>query len=111
MMNRNTGAPMNGTAHIAQSLNDLFSTPIGSRVIRRSYGFLTELIDQPSNSLTRQRILGAAATAIALWEPRLIVEGIEYTPAFDGSATLEIKGRTNQNIRFYESFSLGNRGA
>lgn len=71
-MDRSTGKPMGGDAHLAQSIGDILSTPIGSRVMRRDYGSaLFQLIDQPMNALGRLRIIAAAADAIRRWEPRI----------------------------------------
>ncbi|WP_294279910.1 GPW/gp25 family protein [uncultured Sphingomonas sp.] len=67
-----TGKPMYDTAHLSQSIGDILSTPIGSRVMRRDYGSaLFELVDAPGNALTRSRIYAATATALARWEPRI----------------------------------------
>ena len=73
-MDRLTGKPVDGNAHLAQSLGDLLSTPIGSRVMRRDYGsMLFGLIDQPLNAATRLLIYAASALAIRRWETRLRV--------------------------------------
>lgn len=71
-MDAATGKIISGTAHLAQSIGDILSTPIGSVVMLRDYGSaLFELIDAPANALTRSRIYAATATALARWEPRI----------------------------------------
>ena len=73
-MNRSTGTPLDGEAHLAQSIADILSTPIGTRIRRRDYGsLLFELIDAPLNAVTRLRFFAAIATALARWEPRLVL--------------------------------------
>lgn len=67
-----TGKIISGTAHLAQSIGDILSTPIGSVVMLRDYGSpIFELVDAPANALTRSRIYAATATALARWEPRI----------------------------------------
>ena len=71
-MSAATGRAIDGEAHLRQSIADILTTPIGTRVMRRDYGsLLPELIDQPFNGATRVRGYGATATAISRWEPRL----------------------------------------
>lgn len=94
-MNAATGRPLEGDAHLAQSIADVLMTPIGSRVMRRDYGsLLPELIDQPFNGATRVRLYGAAATALARWEPRLRVTRLAISSAgAAGAFLLELEGR------------------
>lgn len=95
-MNRVTGKAIEGNDHLAQSLGDLLSTPIGSRVMRRDYGsLLFGLIDQPLNPATRLLMFAASALAIRAWEPRLRVKrfSLELANALSaGAATLTIEG-------------------
>ncbi len=71
-MAASTGKPISGVDHIRQSIADILSTTIGSRVMRRDYGsLLPELIDAPINARTRLRVSAATATAIIKWEPRI----------------------------------------
>ena len=56
-MNRETGAALGLVEHIAQSITDILTTRIGTRVMRREYGsLLPELVDQPFNDLTRLQV-------------------------------------------------------
>jgi hypothetical protein len=51
-MSRTTGAAL-GDEHLAQSCEDIVTTPLGTRVMRRDYGcLLAELIDRPLNRAT-----------------------------------------------------------
>lgn len=73
-MDRTTGKALSGDAHLTQSLTDIVTTPLGSRVMRRDYGCLVpELIDKPLNRATALLCSVAIAIAIARWEPRVTV--------------------------------------
>ncbi len=66
------GGSAEGTSHLVQSIHDVLTTPLGSRIQRRDYGsLLPELIDQPFNDHTRLQLFGATATALMRWEPRI----------------------------------------
>lgn len=97
-MDVRTGKRIDGEAHLAQSIADILTTPIGSRIERRDYGSLIpELIDQPFNSMTKLRLFGAAATALMRWEPRIQVTRLSLPGAdVNGAAELVIEGRLTQ---------------
>ncbi|MEW7978507.1 MAG: GPW/gp25 family protein [Candidatus Sedimenticola endophacoides] len=45
-----TGQHLAGEAHLRQSIIDILTTPLGTRVMRRDYGSrLFELVDAPIN--------------------------------------------------------------
>ncbi|KFF48781.1 GPW/gp25 family protein [Salinicola sp. DM10] len=76
-MDRTSGAALAGIAHIRQSVTDILTTPIGSRVMRRDYGsLLPELIDQPLDGATALRAYSATVVALMRWEPRIRVKQI-----------------------------------
>ena len=92
-----TGKPLEGDAHLAQSINDILSTPIGTRCCLRDYGSaLFELIDKPLTGVTRLRVFAATAVALARWEKRLRLTRVTLTSAPDdagtGAAQLTIEG-------------------
>ena len=91
-MDRETGKPLGGTAHLQQSLRDILSTLLGTRVGRREYGSLvSEMVDQPGNALGRQRLIAAIVAAIARWEPRLRLTRVGFSAAgADGTFTVGI---------------------
>ena len=87
--NNQTGKELTGLAHLRQSVRDILTTPIGTRVMRRGYGSrLMELVDSPLTPATLTDIYAAANEALSRWEPRLRVERIKATPvsAIPGSA-------------------------
>ena len=92
-MNRTTGAAISGLEHLRQSVGDILSTPIGSRVMRRDYGSLIpELIDQPLNPATRLRLMSAAVSALVRWEPRIRISSVRFSVGANGAAVIDIEG-------------------
>lgn len=93
-MDRTTGKPIDAIEHLRQSIADILGTPIGSRVMRRTYGSqLPELIDQPDNGTTRVRAYSAIAGALMKWEPRLRLSRLQlFSGARPGQVVLEIDG-------------------
>jgi len=91
-MSRTSGKVLSGHDHIAQSIGDILSTPLGTRVMRRDYGSLMfELLDAPLNTATRLLCITAVALAIARWEPRFTVNQVLLSGLFEtgqGSLTL-----------------------
>jgi phage baseplate assembly protein W len=100
---RKTGKELSGLAHLRQSVLDILSTPIGSRVMRRDYGSrLFELVDAPMNAGTVVDLYHATADALSKWEPRLRVSRVFVESASAGSITLSLEGSlvsSGQNIR------------
>lgn len=95
MMNRSTGERLGAIEHLRQSVGDILSTPIGSRVMRRTYGSLVPaLIDQPDNLATQTRVYSAIVSALMRWEPRLRIDKIATTrdPARPGAVQVELTG-------------------
>lgn len=103
-MSRDTGEALTDLDHIRQSMRDILLTPVGSRVMRRSYGsLLSALIDQPQNEALRLQIMSACYMAILQWEPRVKLTGISYESAFDGGMVVEITGTRTDTA---QDFSL-----
>lgn len=76
-LNKNSGTQITNIAHLQQSVADILTTPIGTRLMRRDYGStLFDLIDQPANGATLLRVFSATATALMKWEPRIKVKRI-----------------------------------
>lgn len=77
-MNRFTGQSISESQHISQSIQDILTTPLGSRVMRRDYGSaIFELIDQPQSAAVKLQIMAAAVIALTRWEPRIRITEIE----------------------------------
>ncbi len=93
-MSATSGAALSDMAHLRQSIATILFTPVGSRVMRRSFGsLLPELIDQPDNPTTRVRLFAAVAGALMRWEPRLRISRVQLASgATPGTAELVLEG-------------------
>ena len=81
-MNRQTGTAITTLEHIRQSMADILTTRIGSRVMRREYGSqLVDLIDQPGNPATRLRAYAAITMSLMRWEPRVRISRVQLSNA------------------------------
>ena len=93
-MHATAGTVLDDLAHLRQSIVDILTTPLGTRLERRTYGsLLPELIDHPDHGATRVRIYAAVASALMKWEPRLHLSRVQLAsgPAA-GRATLDLSG-------------------
>lgn len=87
------GKPLGGIAHLRQSIQDILTTPLGSRVMRRDYGSrLYELVDAPTNSETLMQLYAATAEALAAWEPRFRLTQVKIASATQGAIELNLTG-------------------
>ena len=87
------GRPLDGVDHLDQSVRDVLTTPIGSRVMRRTYGArIADLVDQPWGDALRQAVIAATAQALQAWEPRLRVDHVAVEPAGDGHVRIDLDG-------------------
>ena len=94
-MSRDSGRPVaDKLAAIRQSLHDIFTTPIGSRIQRREYGsYLFALIDAPMNPANRLRLAAALVDAATRWEPRVTLESAIIDVGMDGKTVLNYRAR------------------
>ncbi|WP_417536832.1 GPW/gp25 family protein [Methylophaga sp.] len=92
-MSATNGKSLDGKDHLKQSIIDILTTPLGSRVMRRSYGSkLFMLIDSPTNESGLADIVSATAEALNAWEPRVSVSKVEVTAATRSSFTIKVTG-------------------
>jgi phage baseplate assembly protein W len=92
-MNRTSGKYLDDLDHLKQSIVDILTTPIGSRVMRREYGSnLFYLVDKPVNREFLQQIYAAVAEALERWEPRLQLKKVSVDEVRDGRITLSLSG-------------------
>ncbi len=92
-MSRENGGALDDLDHIRQSIRDILTTPLGSRVMRRHYGsLLSALIDQPQNEALRLQIMSACYVAILQWEPRVTLTAINFSSDFNGAMVVELTG-------------------
>lgn len=92
-INSTNGKRLSGIDHLHQSIRDILTTPIGSRVMRRDYGSrLFDLIDAPLNRSTLTDLYAATAEALARWEPRFQLTKVKAVAASPGSVQLSLIG-------------------
>ncbi|PID66585.1 MAG: hypothetical protein CR975_02095 [Gammaproteobacteria bacterium] len=91
-VNRNTGELMPDHAHIHQSIDDILTTPIGTRVMRREYGSLMpDLLDRPMNDALIMQIYAAIAIAVTKNEPRIRLAAIKAEYGTNGKMIFSIE--------------------
>jgi uncharacterized protein len=85
-----TAQPIDAANHLAQSIRDILTTPVGSRVLRRTYGSrLLRLLGRPLNGQTIVDVVAATAEALAAWEPRIRLSRVEVLAA-NGQGVCEL---------------------
>mgnify|MGYP000738731643 CR=1 FL=1 len=101
-MNNLSGKPVADIAHLSQSIADILTTPLGTRLERRTYGsLLPELIDHPDNNASQVRLFSAVASALLRWEPRfrLTRVGVQRDAERPGYALIELHGSYHEGRR------------
>jgi len=100
-MDRETGKVLQGANHLLQSITDILTTPVGTRVMRRTYGSrLFELIDSAMNKSGVMEIYAATVEALAQWEPRISIKKVNVSP-YAGGMTIDLQAvdvETGTNI-------------
>lgn len=113
-LNATTGRAIEDIEHIRQSVRDILTTPIGSRVMRREYGsLLPELIDQPLNGATLLRAYAATVMALVRWEPRIRVARVQFVVGDVGQLTVDLEATRTDGARAgaAANFAVPVRGA
>jgi Bacteriophage baseplate protein W len=90
---KTTGQLISPLDRVKQSIGDILTTPLGSRVLRGDYGSLIfDLIDQPTNAGTLQKLRAATIDAIKKWEPNVDISQVNIISLVPGKFTFEIDG-------------------
>ncbi len=93
-VDRRTGQPLSGIAHLRQSIEDILTTPLGSRRMRPEYGSkLRRFVDLPVNEGWKSAVQAEVARALGRWEPRLKLERVRVTAVVGGQITLQLTGQ------------------
>jgi len=115
-MHRKTGKTIRDAvqlpAHLEQSLHDILSTLLGTRICRRNYGsLLPHLIDQPCNDIIKLKIMNASATAIIRFEPRLKIKQVQVSSTDSQNGwdvtLIGTYSQYNQDQTFKQSYTFG----
>ena len=92
-LDRRTGLPLSGVAHLKQSIEDILTTPVGSRRMRPEYGSnLRRYVDLPVNEGWKSAVQAEVARALGRWEPRFKLERVRVVAVVCGHITLSLSG-------------------
>lgn len=92
-MDNATGRALGGLAHLRQSIADILTTPIGSRVMRRDFGSrIFERIDAPITGELVAEIYSDVVEALFNYEPRFEVSSVSVVSITDGHIILDLEG-------------------
>ncbi|HDS1725074.1 GPW/gp25 family protein [Pseudomonas putida] len=93
-VDRRTGQPLSGLDHLKQSIEDILTTPLGSRRMRPDYGSnLRRFVDLPVNEGWKSAVQAEVARALGRWEPRVQLERVKVISVLDGQIGLELTGQ------------------
>lgn len=97
-MDRHTGKALAGIEHLRQSITDLLTTPLGSRLMRPDYGSrLFDALDAPTNAAMQMELYTAVAEALTRWEPRFVLSRVQLEGIYPGQVQLTIEGQAVEN--------------
>ena len=93
-MNINTGRSIEDMEHLRQSITNILSTPIGSRIMRREYGSrLFKRIDAPMTGELMAEIYSDVVEALFSYEPRFEVTNVSVVSIENGHLILDLVGK------------------
>ncbi|AAY91290.1 phage baseplate protein [Pseudomonas protegens] len=93
-MDRRTGQPLSGIEHVRQSIEDILTTPQGSRRMRPEYGSnLRRYVDLPVTGGWKSAVQAEVARALLRWEPRLKLERVRVVAVVGGQISFELVGQ------------------
>lgn len=101
-MDRVTGKPLTGLDHLWQSIEDILTTPLGSRRMQPEYGAsLRRFVDMPVTEGWKGAVQAEAARALGRWEPRVELSSVQVVAVLGGKITfkLAVKYLGERNIR------------
>ncbi|MFO2466218.1 GPW/gp25 family protein [Pseudomonas sp. 15FMM2] len=92
-MDRRTGKQLSGLDHLRQSIEDILTTPVGSRRMRPEYGSnLRRFVDLPVNEGWKSAVQAEVARSLQRWEPRLKLERVQVISVVGGRIDFELVG-------------------
>ncbi len=93
-MNINIGKPISGIDHLRQSITNILTTPIGSRVMRRDYGSrLFTRIDNPLNAELIALVYSDIVEALFNYEPRFELLKVSVVSMDKQKMILDLEGK------------------
>lgn len=106
-----TGGTITGWDHVIQSINDIFTTRFGERVMREYYGsFVPGLLGSNINKTETLRVFSAMTSALRQWEPRFFVTQVQATSiTADGKVVIYIEGEYRPRALLGDNTPSGKR--
>jgi len=102
-VDRRTGQPLSGLDHLKQSIEDILTTPLGTRRMRPEYGSnLRRFVDMPVNEGWKSAVQAEVARALGLWEPRIRLERVQVVSIVGGQIGLLLTGQYLGNAAVVE---------
>nr|WP_180205501.1 GPW/gp25 family protein [Pseudomonas sp. SbOxS1]NYU05614.1 phage baseplate protein [Pseudomonas sp. SbOxS1] len=102
-MDRRTGQLITGLDRLRQSIEDILTTPIGSRRMLPEYGSkLRRYVDLPVSEGWKSAVQAEVARALGRWEPSLKLERVRVTAVVGGQISLELTGEYLGNAAVVE---------
>ncbi|KTC28070.1 MAG: GPW/gp25 family protein [Pseudomonas sp.] len=102
-MDRRTGQPLSGIAHVRQSIEDILGTPLGSRRMRPEYGSnLRRFVDLPVTGGWKSAVQAEVARALLRWEPRLKLQQVQVVAVVAGQISFQLTGQYLGNSAILE---------
>ncbi|EKT4539536.1 GPW/gp25 family protein [Pseudomonas alloputida] len=93
-LDRRTGQPLSGLDHLKQSIEDILTTPLGTRRMRPEYGSnLRRFVDMPVNDGWKSAVQAEVARALGRWEPRIRLERVQVVSVVGGQIGLQLTGQ------------------
>ena len=92
-MDRHTGLPISGLDHLLQSIEDILTMPLWSRLMRPEYGStIRRFVDLPVSEGWKSAVQAEAARALKRWEPRIELTRVQVLSVLDGRITFRLSG-------------------
>jgi phage baseplate assembly protein W len=102
-VDRRTGQPLSGLDHLKQSIEDILTTPLGTRRMRPEYGSnLRRFVDMPVNEGWKSAVQAEVARALGRWEPRIRLERVQVVSVVGGQIGLQLAGQYLGNAAVVE---------
>ncbi len=93
-MDKVSGKPLTNFLHLKQSITDILSTPIGSRIMRRDYGSrLFKRLDAPITGELMAEIYADVVEALFNYEPRIEITTVTVVSIENGHLVLNLAGK------------------
>ena len=106
-IDRDTGLPLSDLDHVRQSFRVIFTTRIGERVMRRTFGSaVPEVLGRNLAASTLSLFFQAIWIAVTLWEPRLQVVQVLYPAPPNTPALMRLGGITLAILADYRPYAL-----